>query len=87
MGVFVVGMHRSGTSAIAAALEASGLSAGEPDLLQRAGHKVPTSTVSLRTNRTMAGVSLRAIEELDPEDQADLREYLAYLQLRKKRRR
>lgn len=59
------------------------------DLLERAGHKVPTSTVSLRGtgNKMTAGVSLRAIEELDPEDQEDLREYLAYLQARKKRRR
>ncbi|HEY5173905.1 MAG TPA: sulfotransferase, partial [Acidimicrobiia bacterium] len=36
MGVFVVGMHRSGTSAIAAALEALGLDVGAPERLMAA---------------------------------------------------
>ena len=36
VGVFVVGMHRSGTSAIAAALEALGLDVGDPDRLMDA---------------------------------------------------
>jgi hypothetical protein len=36
VGVFVVGMHRSGTSAVAAALEAFGLDVGAPDRLMAA---------------------------------------------------
>ena len=36
MGVFVVGMHRSGTSAVAASLEAFGLDVGDPDRLMLA---------------------------------------------------
>jgi hypothetical protein len=41
MGVLVIGMHRSGTSALAGALDAMGLSAGKPDGLMRADRANP----------------------------------------------
>jgi transcriptional regulator with XRE-family HTH domain len=56
------------------------------DLLGRAGHRVPASTQSNIAPQTVAGVPLRALEELDEQDQQLLRDYLAFLQSRKKHR-
>ena len=48
MGVFVVGMHRSGTSAVAAALEALGLDAGAPDARMAADAANPAGYFELQ---------------------------------------
>lgn len=56
------------------------------DLLRRAGHHVPAPTQASIAPQTVAGVPLRALEELDEQDQQLLREYLAFLQSRKKHR-
>ena len=55
-------------------------------LLSRAGHRVPASSQGGVMPQTVAGVPLRALEELDEQDQQLLREYLAFLQSRKKHR-
>jgi hypothetical protein len=48
VGVFVVGMHRSGTSAIAAALEALGLDVGAPERLMAADTANPAGYYELQ---------------------------------------
>src|SRR5882762_5246263 len=48
VGVFVVGMHRSGTSAVAAALEALGLDVGAPDRLMVADAGNPAGYYELQ---------------------------------------
>ena len=48
VGVFVVGMHRSGTSAVAAALEALGLDVGAPDQQMAADAANPAGYYELR---------------------------------------
>ena len=53
------------------------------DLLERAGHRVPTDAVA-RKDQALAGVPLRAIAELDEEDRETLLEYLAFLKQRKR---
>ena len=55
-------------------------------LLAHAGHQVPAASQDGVMPQTVAGVPLRALEELDEQDQQLLREYLAFLQSRKKRR-
>ena len=56
------------------------------DLMARAGNRLPASTTGALTSQMVAGVPLRALEELDQHDQQLLREYLAFLQSRKKHR-
>jgi transcriptional regulator with XRE-family HTH domain len=56
------------------------------DLLSRAGHRVPAPSQGGIAPQTVAGVPLRALEELDEQDQQLLREYLAFLRSRKKHR-
>jgi transcriptional regulator with XRE-family HTH domain len=56
-------------------------------LMIRAGHHVPATSQSGVMPQTVAGVPLRALEELDEHDQQLLREYLAFLQSRKKHRK
>jgi HTH-type transcriptional regulator, competence development regulator len=63
--------------------EAYGLDYG--DLMQRAGHRVPREQTFAK-ERAPAGIPLRAITELDEEDQELLREYVAFLQHRRKGR-
>jgi transcriptional regulator with XRE-family HTH domain len=53
------------------------------DLLVRAGHRIPKDQKA-PYERAPAGIPLRALMELDKEDQALLREYLTFLQHRKK---
>jgi hypothetical protein len=48
VGVFVVGMHRSGTSAVAAALEALGLDAGAPEYMMAADAGNPAGYFELQ---------------------------------------
>ncbi|QIS40548.1 helix-turn-helix transcriptional regulator (plasmid) [Clavibacter capsici] len=54
------------------------------DLLVRAGHHVPTTNPEHDQVRKLAGIPLRALEELDEAEAAELRNYLAFL--RQKRR-
>jgi transcriptional regulator with XRE-family HTH domain len=54
------------------------------DLLVRAGHHVPTASPEYDQERKLAGIPLRALEELDEAEAAELRNYLAFL--RQKRR-
>ncbi|WP_170116350.1 helix-turn-helix domain-containing protein [Rathayibacter caricis] len=54
------------------------------DLLVRAGHRVPTAGPEYDQERKFAGIPLRALEELDDDEAAELRNYLAFL--RQKRR-
>lgn len=54
------------------------------DLLVRAGHRVPTAGPEFDQERKFAGIPLRALEELDEDEAAELRNYLAFL--RQKRR-
>lgn len=53
-------------------------------LLERAGHRVPTEEVPAR-ERSMAGLPLHAIAELDERDREELINFIGYLQTRKKR--
>jgi transcriptional regulator with XRE-family HTH domain len=55
------------------------------DLMRRAGHRVPRDQ-KFRKERAPAGIPLRAIAELDEEDQQLLREYIAFLQHRRRGR-
>jgi transcriptional regulator with XRE-family HTH domain len=48
------------------------------DLLVRAGHRVPRTDSDERPE-VLAGIPLRALEDLTPEEQAELRNYLAYI--------
>ncbi|OBK23031.1 hypothetical protein A5635_20355 [Mycobacterium asiaticum] len=57
------------------------------DLLTRAGHRIPKSGTGFTVApQTVAGVPLRALQELDEHDQELLRDYLEFLQSRKKNR-
>ncbi|MHA3021836.1 helix-turn-helix domain-containing protein [Mycobacterium sp. BMJ-28] len=56
------------------------------DLMARAGNRLPASSEATVARQMVAGVPLRALEELDEQDQQLLREYLAFLQSRKKHR-
>jgi transcriptional regulator with XRE-family HTH domain len=56
--------------------EAYGLDYG--DLLVRAGHRVPQKESAERPEM-LAGIPLRALEDLTEEEQAELRNYLAYI--------
>jgi transcriptional regulator with XRE-family HTH domain len=53
------------------------------DLLARAGHRVPSSSVSDRPS-VLAGIPLRALEELTEDEASDLRNYLAFIQQKRK---
>lgn len=48
------------------------------DLMRRAGHHVPRSTPAEKPN-ALAGIPLRALEELTEEEAAELRNYLAFI--------
>lgn len=54
------------------------------DLLVRAGHRVPAASPEYDKERKFAGIPLRALEELNEEEAAELRNYLVFL--RQKRR-
>ena len=55
------------------------------DLLTRAGHRIPKSATEVTVApQVVAGVPLRALQELDEQDQELLRDYLEFLQSRKK---
>jgi transcriptional regulator with XRE-family HTH domain len=57
------------------------------DLLTRAGHRIPKSANEISVAPQMvAGVPLRALQELDEQDQELLRDYLEFLRSRKKNR-
>lgn len=49
------------------------------DLMRRAGHHVARETPSKRPN-ALAGIPLRALEELTENEAAELRNYLAFIQ-------
>jgi len=61
--------------------EVYGVDYGE--LLLRAGHRVPESSVATR-KRSLAGLPLHALADLDEEDRRELLSFLGYLQTRKK---
>jgi len=48
------------------------------DLLVRAGHRVPQKESAERPE-VLGGIPLRALEDLTEEEQAELRNYLAYI--------
>lgn len=58
------------------------------DLLERAGHHVPTP--AKRSDEVnddeLAGLPLRALAELDEQERQELTEYIAFLRQRRKRR-
>ncbi|WP_166655005.1 helix-turn-helix transcriptional regulator [Mycobacterium sp. BK086] len=57
------------------------------DLMTRAGHRIPKSASEVTVApQTVAGVPLRALQELDEQDQELLRDYLEFLKSRKKNR-
>jgi transcriptional regulator with XRE-family HTH domain len=56
------------------------------DLLERAGHRVPDDHQP-KLVRAIAGVPLRAIADLDEEDQRALIDYIAFLRQRKNQRK
>lgn len=61
------------------------------DLLKRAGHHVPISAGdddarSERPTETLAGIPLRAIEELTDEERRELTQYIAFLRQRRESR-
>ncbi len=49
------------------------------DLMRRAGHHVPRSTPVDKPS-ALAGIPLRALEELTEDEAAELRNYLAFIQ-------
>jgi len=49
------------------------------DLLVRAGHRIPSAESSAGRPATLAGIPLRALEELTEQEAAELRNYLAYI--------
>ncbi len=53
-----------------------------PDLLERAGHRVPAETLSV-TPKAIAGLPLQALEDLDDEDRKALVDFVAFLRQRK----
>ena len=53
-----------------------------PDLLERAGHRVPADTVSA-TPRAIAGLPLQALEDLDDDDRKAVVDFVAFLRQRK----
>lgn len=54
------------------------------ELMERAGHKVPRQDGD-RNRGVIAGLPLRAIAKLDPEDRQALIDYVAFLQQKKRR--
>lgn len=54
------------------------------DLLLRAGHRVPSSVESSPRPSALAGIPLRALEELTEDEAADLRNYLAFIQQKRR---
>lgn len=56
------------------------------ELLERAGHRVPSEDVDER-DRSVAGLPLRALADLDEGDREELLNFIGYLQSRKKRDR
>lgn len=55
------------------------------DLLLRAGHRVPAEQVSDR-RKSINGIPLKALEELNDDDRQLLVEYMGFLQSRKRKR-
>jgi transcriptional regulator with XRE-family HTH domain len=58
------------------------------DLLQRAGHHVPTTsnTAAEAQQAELAGLPLRALAELDDDERRELTEYIAWMRQRRNRR-
>jgi len=56
------------------------------DLLVRAGHRVPAAGPEYDQERKFAGIPLRALEELNEDEAAELRNYLAFLRLKRRDR-
>jgi transcriptional regulator with XRE-family HTH domain len=58
------------------------------DLLERAGHRTPTPTrrAGGADERLLAGLPLRALEELNDEERRELTEYVAFMRQRRERR-
>ena len=54
------------------------------ELLERAGHRVPVEEVPTR-ERSVAGLPLHAIADLDERDREELINFIGYLQARKRR--
>lgn len=58
------------------------------DLLERAGHRTPAPTQRAggADERLLAGLPLRALEELNDDERRELTEYVAFMRQRRERR-
>jgi transcriptional regulator with XRE-family HTH domain len=54
------------------------------DLLVRAGHRIPSESADSSRTTALAGIPLRALEELTEDEAADLRNYLAFIQQKRR---
>ncbi len=55
------------------------------DLVERAGHRLPAAEAVEASSQVIAGLPLRALEDLDEDDRQALVDFLGYLRAKRKK--